>query len=109
MVVRKIPPDCAKMHSYHSQWFHSLLFFLQFRCQQIGSLYQIREKPGYVRSVSFDPSRVDVWPRIRQSKSTLAFCSNPTSARFRVNTRMQISDKKENVKFTPVGEGGSGR
>ena len=47
----------------------------------------MRPKPGCVRSLSYDP--VDVWPRIRQSESTLALHSNQTSACFRVNTRIQ--------------------
>ena len=36
---------------------------------------------------SYDP--VNVWRRIRQSKSTLALHSNQTSARFRVNNRIR--------------------
>ena len=48
-----------------------------------------RTKPGCVRSLSYDP--VNVWPRIRQSESTLALHSNQTSARFRVNIRISPS------------------
>ena len=40
-----------------------------------------------MRSLSYDP--VSVWPRLRQSESTLALHSNQTSARFRVNIRIR--------------------
>ena len=48
----------------------------------------VQNQPGYVRTLSYDP--VKVWSRMRQSESTLSFCSNLTSVRFNVNIRTQI-------------------
>ena len=79
----------------------SAFFILQFRCQQICSLHQIRKIFGHVCSLAMVQNQTwictqselrsgQIWPRIRQSESTLAFCSNPTSARFSVNIRTLI-------------------
>ena len=51
------------------------------------SRLQSTTKPGYVHNVSYY-NPVNVWPRIRQSGSALAFCSDHTSTRFRVNIRI---------------------
>ena len=66
------------MHSYHSYVFLGLASTLMstnrftwpnkrqiWTCTQ--SKLQSRTKPGYLRSLSYDP--VSVWPRIRQSES----------------------------------------
>ena len=57
MVVSKILPVCYSKHSYHSYVFLELasFFFLQFQCQQIGSLHLTREKSGHVRNLSYGP------------------------------------------------------
>ena len=56
VVVSKILRVCYKKHSSLPLLFFSWAgFFLQFRCQQIGSLHLAREKSGHVRSLSYGP------------------------------------------------------
>ena len=101
MAVSKILPVCYKKHSYHSGLcLPCLLSSIPMSTDRLTSSdkreiwtctqskLRSRTKPGYVRSLSYDP--VDVWSRIRQSESALAFYSNPTSPSFRVNIRIRI-------------------
>ena len=86
----KILPVCYKKHPYHSYVFLWLasFFFLLLRRQQICSPCKIREKSGHVRSLATVQNQTwictqsklrpsQVWPRIWQSESTLAFSQIP--------------------------------
>ena len=58
---------CYKKHSYHSYIFFELasFFFLQFRCQQIGSLHLTRKKSGHVPSPEPNLDMYAVWATIQ--------------------------------------------
>ena len=56
-----------------------------------------KTKPGYVRSLRYDP--VNIWSRICRGNSALAFSSDQTSARFRVNIKIYFLSHSEKIQL----------